>query len=108
MSLKMLRTIEIAGRRGDSKSSLYADIRRGLWPKLVAMGPRTKAQPESEVNELIQARVAGRTEDQLRALVLRLEAARKTADQGTGATEKIGPQFGALRVEATRPPQVGA
>lgn len=95
MSRRILRPIEIAGRRGDSKSSLYADIRRRLWPRLVAMGARSRGQPEDEVDQLIAARIAGKTDTEIKELVLQMEAARKSAYQGagpsTGAAGLLGP-----------------
>ena len=78
----ILRLAEVAHRRRVSKSTVYADIRQGLWPTLVAFGPRTRGQPEHEVDELIAARVAGRSDDEIRLLVQRLVEARKSADQG--------------------------
>ena len=85
MSHNILRPAEIANRRRVSKSKLYEDIRQELWPKLVAFGPRTRGQPESEVDELIAARIAGKTDDEIRLLVQRLVAARKSVGQGTGS-----------------------
>lgn len=82
MAHNILRLAEIAHRRRVSKSTVYADIRQGLWPTLVAFGPRTRGQPDYEVDELIAARIAGRTDDEIRALVKQLLAARKNADQG--------------------------
>jgi predicted DNA-binding transcriptional regulator AlpA len=78
---QILRTIEIARRRGVSKSTVYADIRAGLWPRLVPLGPRLRGQPEHEVDTMIEAIVAGKPADEIRLLVQRLTAARKNVGQ---------------------------
>ena len=43
------------------------------------LGPRSVGWPASEVAAINTARIAGMTDDQIRALVIKLEAARKTA-----------------------------
>jgi prophage regulatory protein len=82
MAHVLLRIPEILRRNGDSRSTYYLRIQQGLWPKPVAIGPRSRGQPDYEVEELIAARIEGRTDEEIRALVLRLVAARKTASQG--------------------------
>ena len=66
-------------RRGRSRSSHYADIKNGLYVKPVQIGSRAVGTPEVEVDALNAARIAGKTDDEIRALVLKLEAARKAA-----------------------------
>lgn len=78
----ILRTPEILKRRGRSRSSHYADIKNGLYVKPVQIGLRAVGIPEDEVDALNAARIAGKTDDEIRALVLKLEAARKTAVRG--------------------------
>jgi prophage regulatory protein len=104
---RILRIPEICRRTGECRSTLYNRIRDGLWPKLIEIGPRLRGQPDYEVDQMIQARIAGRTTEETQALVLRVLGARKTADQGeekrpavsstTEAAEKFGPQFGSPR-----------
>jgi prophage regulatory protein len=79
---KILRIPEICDRKGECRSSLYNRIKAGLWPELIPLGPRLVGQPENEVDQLIAAQIAGRTDAEIRALVRRLVAARKTADVG--------------------------
>lgn len=55
-----------------SRASVYVAIRSGTWTPPVKTGPRTSAWPESEVQALVSARIAGHTDDQLRELVQRL------------------------------------
>lgn len=64
---------------GNSRSTLYLRISQGLWTKPVSLGGRTVGWPASEVAALNAARIAGKTDDEIRALVKKLEAERKAA-----------------------------
>ena len=75
----MLRPKEIWKRCGKGRSAFYDDLARGLMPRLVAVGLRAKALPAHEVDAVNAARVAGRSENEIRELVRRLEAARGAA-----------------------------
>lgn len=67
---------------GKSRSGLYADIASGTFPKAVKTSSRSAAWPALEVAEINAARIAGKSDDQIRALVERLHAARKTLCNG--------------------------
>lgn len=73
----ILRLPAILKRRGRSRSSHYADIKAGLFVKPVLIGLRAAGTPDNEVDALNAARIAGKTDEEIRALVIRLEAARK-------------------------------
>ena len=75
----LLRLPEVLRRRGRSRSAHYLDIEAGLFPHPVLIGGRSVAWPDYEVNAVNSARVAGKTEEEIRALVTALEAARKAA-----------------------------
>jgi prophage regulatory protein len=77
MSHTILRLPAVLKRRGRSRSSHYADINAGLYVKPVQIGSRAVGTPEDEVDALNAARIAGKSDDEIRALVLKLEAARK-------------------------------
>jgi len=62
--------------RGCGHSSLYVEIQEGLWTPPVRVG-RASRWPRHERQTLIAARIAGATEEQLRALVRRLLEQRK-------------------------------
>ena len=79
MSHTILRLPAVLKRRGRSRSSHYADIKSGLYVKPVQIGSRAVGTPEDEVDALNAARIAGKTDDEIRTLVLKLEAARKAA-----------------------------
>jgi prophage regulatory protein len=73
--IKLERLPVVLAKRSDGRSSLYADIQRGTWTPPVRMG-RAAAWPAHETQELLAARVAGATDDELRELVRDLLAQR--------------------------------
>ena len=77
--ITLLRLPAVLKRRGRSRSSHYADIKAGLFVKPVLIGLRATGTPNNEVEALNAARIAGKTDDEIRALVVKLEAARKSA-----------------------------
>jgi prophage regulatory protein len=80
--VRILRVPETANLRGRSHSGHYADIQAGLFPPPVKTGPRASGHPENEVAAMIDATIAGKSADELRALVHELVAARQTAASG--------------------------
>jgi prophage regulatory protein len=77
--ITILRIPAVLERRGRSRSSHYADIKAGLFVKPVLIGLRATGTPDYEVDALITARIAGKTDEEIRALVIKLEADRKAA-----------------------------
>lgn len=79
----MLQTIyrlpAVKSESGYSRSTIYLRIAQGLWTKQVSLGPRCVGWPRDEVSALNAARVAGKSDDEIRDLVIKLEAARKAA-----------------------------
>ena len=83
----ILRPTEVARIRGRSRSAHYADINAGLFVKPVSIGLRAVGTPAREVAILNEARIAGKSDEAIRALVLTLEAARKNANRQAPQTE---------------------
>ena len=79
MKRTILRLPAVKSESGLSRSTIYLRISEGLWPKPVSLGPRAVGWPSAEVVALNAARIAGKTEDEIRALVARMESARKDA-----------------------------
>jgi len=75
----ILRLPAVKAETGSSRSTIYLRIQEGLWPKPVKLGPRSVGWPASEVSAINAARSAGKTVDEIRARVVKLEAARKTS-----------------------------
>jgi prophage regulatory protein len=65
---------------GYSRSTIYLRITQGLWTKQVSLGPRAIGWPAHEVAALVAARISGKTDAEIRAMVIKLESARKAAD----------------------------
>lgn len=74
----ILRLPAVKNRYGCSRSTLYLRISQGLWTKPVHLGARSVGWPASEVDALIAARIAGKSDEEIRVLVQQLEAARKS------------------------------
>jgi prophage regulatory protein len=73
------RRREVQKQSGLSRSTLYARIEAGLWPKPVSLGARAVGWPDAEVQAVLRARIAGCTDDEVRALVATLYGARRAA-----------------------------
>ena len=69
-----------------STASIYQLIKKGLWPKPVNINIRSVGWPSDEVIAINAARIAGRTDDQIRELVVRLHA--KRIDLCNSVTQK--------------------
>lgn len=78
MSQRILRLPAVKSESGLSRSTVYLRITQGLWTKPISLGARAVGWPSSEVAAINAARIAGKTDDEIRALVRKLEAARKT------------------------------
>jgi prophage regulatory protein len=69
----------VKSESGLSRSTIYLRIAQGLWTKPVSLGARAVGWPSGEVAAINAARIAGKTDEEIRALVVKLEAARKAA-----------------------------
>ena len=81
MRRTILRMPAVMFESGLSRSTLYLRISQGLWTRPVSLGSRAVGWPSDEVEALNAARIAGRTDEEVRSLVQELEAARKSARQ---------------------------
>lgn len=79
MSHAIYRLPAVKAESGYSRSTIYLRISQGLWTKQVTLGPRCVGWPANEVAALNAARIASKSDDDIRALVLKLEAARSAA-----------------------------
>ena len=79
MKHRILRMPDVRLESGLSRSTIYLRITQGLWTKPVSLGERAAGWPSEEVTALNAARIAGKTDDEIRGLVKKLEAARKDA-----------------------------
>lgn len=80
MSISFLRGPKIRQPLGGiARSTQYDWHKKGLLPSLISFGPRASGLPESEVQEIAAARVAGYSDDQIKALVVQIHERRKLA-----------------------------
>lgn len=79
MKRTILRIPAVKSESGLSRSTIYLRIAQGLWTKPVSLGARAVGWPSDEVATINSARIAGKTDEQVRILVAKLEAARKAA-----------------------------
>jgi len=79
MKRTILRMPAVKSESGLSRSTIYLRVSQGLWTKPVSLGARAVGWPSDEVDILIAAWIAGNTDDEIRALVTKLEANRKSA-----------------------------
>ena len=75
-------TLSATGKR---RSSHYDDIPKGLMTPPVCIGGRSVAWPDYEIEAIVAARIAGKSDDDIRELVARLIAERQNIP-----TTKIG------------------
>ncbi|MBI4290605.1 MAG: AlpA family phage regulatory protein [Betaproteobacteria bacterium] len=76
MAMTVLRLPSVLARKGDSRSKTYSEIAAGLWPPGVAIGRRARGWPEHECEAILRARIAGKSDSEIRELVKNLMAAR--------------------------------
>ena len=74
--LPLLRRPAVYARYPLGRTQLYANIQRGLFVKPIRLSERAVAWPAHEVDALCAARIAGKSDDEIRALVSQLEASR--------------------------------
>jgi prophage regulatory protein len=79
MMQTILRLPAVKAESGYGRSTIYLRINEGLWPKPVRLGARAVGWPAGEVAAINAARIAGKSDDEIRALVAKLQAARSSA-----------------------------
>ena len=73
----ILRLPEVKRRRGfRADASVYNEVRDGLFTTGIAISQRSKGWPDYEVDAINAARIAGKSDAEIRELVLELHAKR--------------------------------
>jgi prophage regulatory protein len=96
---RLIKVPEILHLTGIRTTKLYDDIKTEQFPPPIKLA-RTSLWPESEVAAINAARIAGKSDSEIRALVKELVAARK----GSVASAKPAPTS---RKTSKRPPSSG-
>ncbi len=76
MFKKILRYWAVLDKSGEGRSTLYMKISNGLWTRPVRIGSRAVGWPDHEVDAILAARIAGKSDAEIRQLVKQLEADR--------------------------------
>lgn len=76
---RFIRIAEAKQRLARSHTQIYRDLKDGVLPPPIHIGERCVAFVESELNAIIQYRIAGKTTDEIKTLVRELVAARTQA-----------------------------
>ena len=76
MAIRFVRERELLYLLGKRRSTKNNDIRRGLLPRGVPLGPREIGWPEHEIEAINCARLRGASAEDVKALVTKLEAER--------------------------------
>ena len=79
MKRTILRIPAVKLESGLSRSTIYLRIAQGLWTKPVSLGARAVGWPSDEIEAINSARIAGKTDEEVRVLVAKLEESRKDA-----------------------------
>ena len=77
MTHAILRLPAVLADTGLSRSTIYLRIAQGVFTRPVSLGARAVGWPAHEVAAINAARIAGKSEAQMRELVRELEVARK-------------------------------
>ncbi len=69
MKYTLVRLPEVSAMTGCSRSKIYADMQSMLFPSSIRLGSRSVAWVDYEIDEWIEARIAGKTDDEIKALI---------------------------------------
>ena len=77
----ILRLPGLCKRLGSPRSTAYRDIRSGLLTPPVRLGKRSSGWPDDEIAAIVDARIAGKSDEEIRELVKQLIAARTSGSR---------------------------
>ena len=86
---RLIQIRDVCQRTGLAKSTVHEHVARGLMPPAIEISRSWGAWWDREIDQLIGARIAGFTNDQIRELVTRLVAERQhAAPEGIGGEQR--------------------
>jgi prophage regulatory protein len=83
--LALQRLPQVLAVTGLSSAALYQRISAGLFPRPVKVGPKRSAWPSNEVQAIVRAHIAGRTESEIAELARDLHQRRGGNSQAEAA-----------------------
>ena len=78
METEIIRLPEVSRTTGLARSTIYLRIEQGLLPKPVSLGGKAVGWPASEISQINAARIAGKSNEEISALVQQLMLERVT------------------------------
>ncbi len=78
-TVHIIRKPEVLQQFGFSRSTLYLRINNGLIPPPISLGGRAVGWLSNEIDSTLNAMVAGKTETEIKALIVELVELRKQA-----------------------------
>ena len=76
---QILRPKAVFATSGKSRTATYADQAKGLFPRFFKLGSRAAGMTDEECDLMNAARASGASEAELKKLVNRIHAARKSS-----------------------------
>ena len=76
MDATILRLPQVKAKTGLGRTTIYSQEASGVFPRSVSLAARAKGWVAREVYAVLDARIAGASEDEIKALVKTLVAAR--------------------------------
>jgi prophage regulatory protein len=73
----LVRLPGVIALSGMGRATIYDFMQRGLFPAPIKIGPKLAAWPRSEIDRINGARIAGKSSDEIKAIVAELMGARK-------------------------------
>ena len=77
MQPSLMRLPKVEDKTGYKKSMVYDLADKGLFPEPIKIGERAVAWIESEIDAIVAARIAGKSDDEIREIVKTLLAKRQ-------------------------------
>ncbi|WP_221385026.1 helix-turn-helix transcriptional regulator [Sulfitobacter undariae] len=72
-----MKTPDVCAATGMKRPTLYEHMAKGLFPRPIKLGPKLATWPQAEVARMNAARIAGKDEEEIKALVVALTSERK-------------------------------
>ena len=76
MEIEIIRLPEVSRTTGLARSTIYLRIEQGLLPKPVSLGGKAVGWPATEISQINAARIAGKSNEEIKDLVDDLEKQR--------------------------------
>lgn len=83
MVYELVKVGQVAAMLRRSKGGIYSSVRRGELPPMIKTGERSSAFIVSEIERVIDARIKGMDNDEIRVLVAQIVAERNQPKEVT-------------------------